>query len=178
MKTAKVIGMIVLVVAGLAAIYYFMSKKLEGATQDITSGIKSAAGDLKSGIIGDIVGTVGSGVKSLVTGLTSKTKTGAGLAAAGTAASFVGPLQPTATAAGGMATTGGIFSGMSTVGIAGVAAGVGLWLYGMGQAIGLFPRKKDAMQQAIDAKLQAAREAGIPIVSKIQKVQLKAPDKR
>ena len=157
------------------SIYFFMTKKLEAAEQNVGDQLKGAVGDLSRALGGAVtgaVGTIGGALKSVLK------PSGAAGAVAGTTAGFVGPLKPAVAAAGGMATTGGIFSGMSTVGIAGVVAGMGLWLYGMGQAIGILPRKNDPLMDAIERRLQEAKDAGLPVLTKISKTQLKAPDKR
>jgi len=164
LKATKIIGLVVLIGAGLIAIFYFLNKKVSAA--------ETAIGTKLEGLAGGVVGTLGAGVKALAGGLAAKTAIGAGSAAGTATAATVG----TAAVSGGMATSGPIFGGMSTVGIAGVVSGVALWLYGMGRAIGLFGRKEELDPYTLN-KLNLAIAAGT-VRRAVSKVQLKAPEKR
>jgi hypothetical protein len=185
MSATKTVGFVVLIGVGLYGVYYLLTKKLEAAETEAGAKIDAIGAGLKSSVAG-VIGLAGAGLKDLAAGLAVKKAVGAAGTAAGTAAAakaaFVGPLQAVSAGPGpGIAAgTGGVFAGMSPVGIAGVVTFAALWTYGMFNK--LFP-KSDPEQEAIDRQLQGARDRGewfgvangIVYGLKVTKSQLKAP---
>jgi len=168
MSATKTVGFLVLIGVGIYAVYYFINRKVEAAETAAGTKIDALSAGLKSGVAG-VVASLGAGLKGLTGGLT-KAGTAAGTAAA---SKFVGPLHP-ATATLGMGTEAGAgaFSGMSAAGIAGFATVAALWVYTAFNK--LFP-KADPEWEAIERRLQEARDRGEPILSQVSKAQLKVP---
>lgn len=168
MSATKTVGFVVLIGVGIYAVYYFMNKKIEGAEAEATKKIEDLGASLKGGVTAAL-GTAATALKGLFAG--SKATAGAG--AAGTAASFVGPLKPAAAGLGmGTEAGAGALSGMTAAGATAGAAVVVLWLYTAFKK--LFP-SRDPEWEAIERKLEEARAAGKPIISRVTKAQLKAP---
>jgi len=173
MSATKSVGFVVLIGVGIFGVYYFLNKKVEAAETKAGSQLDAISAGLKGTVTG-IAASLGAGVKALTGGLTKAGTAGTATTAAAAASKFVGPVQ-IATAGPGPAVaagTGGIFSGMSTAGIAGFATVAALWVYTAFNKV--FP-KADPEWEAIERRLQQARESGEPILSTVSKAQLKAP---
>ena len=176
MSATKTVGFLVLIGVGVYAVYYFINRKVEAAETAAGSKIDAISAGLKSSIAG-VVSSLGTGLGTLLKGKAAVGAVSAGAGAASAASKFVGPIKPVAAATAGpgvgaAAGTGGIFSGMTTAGIAGFATVAALWVYTAFNK--LFP-KSDPEWEAIERRLQQAKDSGEPIFTKISKAQLKAP---
>jgi hypothetical protein len=164
MSATKTVGFVVLIGVGLYGVYYLLTKKLEAAEGKAASQIDAIGAGLKSSVAG-IVGMAGAGLKSLAGGVgVSKAAGVAGTAAAAKAA-FIGPLQPAVTGTGFTGTAG-------AVGIGGAILAGAMVVYAAFHR--LFPGS-DPEQEAIDRRLQEARDRGELILTSVRKSQLKAP---
>jgi len=173
MSATKTVGFVVLIGVGIYGVYYILNRKLEAAEGKATSQLDALSAGLKGTVTG-IAASLGAGVKALTGGLTKAGTAGTATTAAAAASKFVGPVQ-VATAGPGPAAaagTGGIFSGMSTAGIAAGAAVAAFMVYSLFHK--LFPGS-DPEQEAIERRFQQAVASGEPIFRTVSKAQLKAP---
>jgi len=161
MSATKSVGFVVLIGVGIFGVYYFLNKKVEAAETKAGSQLDAISAGLKGTVTG-IAASLGAGVKALTGGLT---KAGTATTAAAAASKFVGPLQPTVVGTGYTGSAG-------AVGIGGAIVTGAMILYAAFNR--LFP-KADPEWEAIERRLQQARESGEPILSTVSKAQLKAP---
>jgi hypothetical protein len=165
MSATKTVGFVVLIGVGLYGVYYLLTKKLEAAEGKAASQIDAIGAGLKSSVAG-IVGMAGAGLKSLAGGIgVSKAAWPAAGSAAAAKAAFIGPMQPAVTGTGFTGSAG-------AVGIGGAILTGAMIVYAAFHR--LFPGS-DPEQEAIDRRLQEARDRGELILTSVRKSQLKAP---
>ena len=164
MSATKTVGFVVLIGVGVFGVYYFLNKKLEAAETKAGSQLDAISAGLKGTVTG-IAASLGAGVKALTGGLAKAGTAGTATTAAAAASKFVGPLKPAVVGTGYTGSAG-------AVGIGGAIVTGAMILYAAFNR--LFP-KADPEWEAIERRLQQARESGEPILSTISKAQLKAP---
>ena len=164
----KVIGWIILIGAGLLAVFYFLNKKVIAAETAITEKLNSVGS-----LTGGLVTALGAGVKALAGGLSAKAGTAATVGTA--AAKFVGPLKPTVAAGAAASTVGGGWfpagAGISTAGVVGVLATGAVVLNSIFHF--LFPSGGE-LSPYDEAKWQEAKKAGT-LKTTISRSQLRRP---
>jgi putative Mn2+ efflux pump MntP len=164
MSATKTVGFVVLIGVGIYGVYYFLNRKVEAAETKATSQLDAISAGLKGTVTG-IAASLGAGVKALTGGLTKAGTAGTATTAAAAASKFVGPVQPAVAGTGYTGSAG-------AVGIGGAIVTGAMILYAAFNR--LFP-KADPEWEAIERRLQQARESGEPILSTVSKAQLKAP---
>jgi len=164
MSATKTVGFVVLIGVGIYGVYYFLNRKVEAAETKATSQLDAISAGLKGTVTG-IAASLGAGVKALTGGLAKAGTAGTATTAAAAASKFVGPLKPAVVGTGYAGSAGAI-------GIGGAIVTGAMILYAAFNR--LFP-KADPEWEAIERRLQQARESGEPILSTVSKAQLKAP---
>jgi len=164
MSATKTVGFVVLIGVGIFGVYYFLNKKVEAAETKAGSQLDAISAGLKGTVTG-IAASLGAGVKALTGGLTKAGTAGTATTAAAAASKFVGPMQPAVSGTGFTGSAG-------AVGIGGAILTGAMIVYAAFNR--LFP-KADPEWEAIERRLQQARESGEPILSTVSKAQLKAP---
>jgi len=167
MSATKTVGFLVLIGVGVYAVYYFINRKVEAAETAAGSKIDAISAGLKSSVAG-VAASIGTGLGTLLKGKAAAGAVSAGAGAASAASTFVGPVQPAAAKAVGTGFTGSA----GAVGIGGAIITGAMIFYAAFNR--LFP-KSDPEWEAIERRLQQAKDSGEPIFTKISKAQLKAP---